>query len=72
MRRCSAIAKRRHGKPCSVRARSLYALHNAALHKRSVVMIAAFERFLDALFAPLARELARMPASAFRHLLAGL
>jgi len=35
-------------------------------------MIAAFERFLDALFAPLARELARMPASAFRHLLAGL
>jgi hypothetical protein len=35
-------------------------------------MIATIERFLDALFAPLARELARMPASAFRHLLAGL
>ena len=35
-------------------------------------MIAAVERFLDALFAPMARELARMPASAFRHLVAGL
>ena len=35
-------------------------------------MIAAFKRFLGALFAPLARELERMPASAFRHLLAGL
>ncbi|MDB5437302.1 MAG: hypothetical protein JWR47_3559 [Phenylobacterium sp.] len=35
-------------------------------------MIAAFGRLLDALFAPLARELERMPASAFRHLLAGL
>ena len=35
-------------------------------------MIAAFERFLDALFAPLARELERMPASAFRHLVPGL
>lgn len=29
-------------------------------------MIAAIERFLDALFAPLARELARLPASAVR------
>jgi hypothetical protein len=35
-------------------------------------MFAAIERFLDALFAPMARELARMPPSAFRHLLAGL
>jgi len=35
-------------------------------------MIAAIERFFDALFAPLARELARMPPSAFRHLLSGL
>jgi hypothetical protein len=35
-------------------------------------MIAALERFLDALFAPLARELERMPPSAFRHLLPGL
>lgn len=34
-------------------------------------MIAAIEKFLDALFAPLARELARMPASAFRHVLGG-
>jgi hypothetical protein len=34
-------------------------------------MFVAIERFLDALFAPLARELARMPPSAFRHLLAG-
>ena len=29
------------------------------------------KRFFDALFAPLARELARMPASALRHLLPG-
>jgi hypothetical protein len=35
-------------------------------------MIAAIERALNALFAPLARELDRMPPSAFRHLLAGL
>jgi hypothetical protein len=35
-------------------------------------MFAAIERFLDALFAPLARELERLPASAFRHLFAGL
>jgi hypothetical protein len=35
-------------------------------------MIAAIERFFDALFGPLARELARMPASAFRHVLPGL
>ena len=34
-------------------------------------MIAAIGRLAEALFAPLARELARMPASAFRHLLAG-
>ena len=34
-------------------------------------MIAAFERFIAALFAPLGRELARMPASAFRHLRPG-
>ena len=34
-------------------------------------MIAMIERVLDALFAPLARELARMPASAFRHVLSG-
>jgi hypothetical protein len=35
-------------------------------------MIAAFQRALTALFAPLARELDRMPPAAFRHLLAGL
>jgi hypothetical protein len=35
-------------------------------------MIAAIEKFFDALFAPLARELERMPPSAFRHLIAGL
>ena len=34
-------------------------------------MIAAIGKFLDALFAPLARELARMPASAFRYLTPG-
>jgi hypothetical protein len=35
-------------------------------------MISAIERAVRALFSPLARELDRMPASAFRHLLAGL
>jgi len=35
-------------------------------------MIAAIEKALKALFAPLARELDRMPPSAFRHLRAGL
>ena len=35
-------------------------------------MFAAIERFLNALFAPLARELERMPPSAFRHILGGL
>ena len=35
-------------------------------------MIAMLDRALTALFAPLARELDRMPASAFRHLMAGL
>jgi hypothetical protein len=34
-------------------------------------MVAAIGRFAEALFAPLAHELARMPASAFRHLMAG-
>jgi hypothetical protein len=34
-------------------------------------MIAAIERAFAALFAPLAREMERMPASAFRHILAG-
>jgi hypothetical protein len=35
-------------------------------------MIASIERALNALFAPLARELDRMPPAAFRHLLGGL
>jgi len=35
-------------------------------------MIAAISRAFAALFAPLARELDRMPAHAFRHILAGL
>jgi hypothetical protein len=35
-------------------------------------MVAAIERFFDAMFAPLARELDRLPASAVRHLLGGL
>ena len=39
--------------------------------QREIVMIAAIEKFFEVLFAPLAKELARMPASAFRHLLAG-
>ena len=35
-------------------------------------MISIIGRALDALFAPLARELDRMPPSALRYLLAGL
>jgi hypothetical protein len=35
-------------------------------------MIAAIERVLTALFAPMARELDRLPPSALRHLMAGL
>ena len=35
-------------------------------------MIAAIGKFFDALFAPLARELNRLPPSAFRYLIAGL
>jgi hypothetical protein len=39
----------------------------AALHKKGVTqMVALFEKFLDAMFAPLARELERLPASAMR------
>jgi hypothetical protein len=34
-------------------------------------MIVSIERALNALFAPLARELDRLPPSALRHLLAG-
>ena len=32
-------------------------------------MIPAIEKFFNALFAPLVRELERLPASAFRHVL---
>ena len=35
-------------------------------------MILAIKRALISLFAPLARELERMPARAFRHLIPGL
>ena len=34
-------------------------------------MIAAITRFLDALFAPLAREVERVPTTAFRHMGSG-
>ena len=42
-----------------------------ALHTWESEMIAKIEAFFAALYAPLARELARMPASAFRHLRPG-
>ena len=35
-------------------------------------MIHAIENFIDRLMAPFAKELARMPASAFRYLLQGM
>jgi hypothetical protein len=37
-----------------------------APHKKEVRMIARIERLLDALFAPLAREIGRMPPKALR------
>ena len=37
-----------------------------ALHKWSGPMIARIEKFLDAMFAPLARELERVPPQALR------
>ena len=70
MRRCGTIAsfavkslERSAGQP--------YVHCNIPHCTRESVMIAAIEKFFEALFAPLAKELARMPASAFRHLLAG-
>ena len=37
-----------------------------APHNGGIDMIALFEKFLDAMFAPLARELERMPPQAMR------
>jgi hypothetical protein len=37
-----------------------------ALHNGVTQMVALIEKFLDAMFAPLARELERLPASAMR------
>ena len=37
-----------------------------ALHNGGVEMLALIEKFLDAMFAPLARELERMPPQAMR------
>ncbi|MDB5476110.1 MAG: hypothetical protein JWP49_1621 [Phenylobacterium sp.] len=45
--------------------------NNIALHTGVSEMIAKIEAVLGALFGPLGRELARMPATAFRHLLPG-
>jgi len=39
-----------------------------ALHKGGREMIAKIAKLLEALYAPFARELARMPPSAFRSL----
>jgi hypothetical protein len=42
-------------------------LHSyAAMHNGVTQMVALIEKFLDAMFAPLARELERLPASALR------
>lgn len=38
-----------------------------ALHNRSGQMIAMIEKLLDAMFAPLARELERLPPQAMRY-----
>lgn len=44
----------------------------AASHKKEMGMANAFERVIDWMLGPFARELARMPASSFRYLLNGL
>lgn len=41
-------------------------LSYAALHNGVIAMIALIEKFLDAMFAPLARELERVPPQAMR------
>ena len=64
--------KRYGGKPCKVSAAYICAPQQMLRCTMEFPMIAAMIRFLDAMFAPLARELDRMPPSAFRHLLAGL
>jgi hypothetical protein len=69
MPQCGNTYSRRYEKSCNVKARTLYALHNAATHKGVPPMISAIERAVSALFAPLARELERMPTSALRHIL---
>jgi hypothetical protein len=69
---CGANFQLDRRKPCNLNIELLYALHNAALHKGVLTMIAAIERVLNALFAPLVRELDRLPPSAVRHLMAGL
>ena len=38
----------------------------AAMHNGVTQMVALIEKFLDAMFAPLARELERLPPSALR------
>lgn len=40
---------------------------HAALHKGVTQMVALIEKILDAMFAPLARELERLPPSAMRY-----
>jgi hypothetical protein len=63
------LGRRNH---CDLNDAPLYALHNAAPHKGVFKMISMIARALAALFAPLARELERMPPAALRHILAGL
>jgi hypothetical protein len=72
-RSASAPERRINGLETLAISRSLAYMHcsNAALHTGVTEMIAKIRALLDALFAPLGRELARMPASAFRHLLPG-
>jgi len=65
MRRCSAHQFTDQRNPCVHRGRRLYAkLHCTA--QWSDEMVALIERFLDAMFAPLARELERLPPAAMR------
>jgi len=63
--------RRSSGKIAFSAPRSYVRRSNVALHTKESEMIRALERFFAALFAPLARELARMPSSAPNPLLPG-
>ena len=66
MPQCNLAAHSNTPKPCNSLRQSLFATY-VALHKwKGAQMTALIERLLDAMFAPLARELERLPPQAMR------